>query len=459
LYPSAYMVLTNKGYTKHYYAGTERVAARLGGGGLDALYHAIGNNNTIQTKANLLFDQSLEQVNNRILYENNLDCIMSNEFAMEEFGHWIDGIPYQMQADVEFDYKKFKKMVHSMLDDRNHGKEEEVYFYHSDHLGSASWITDSIGIPIQHLQYLPYGEPYVDQRHAGATYSERFRFTGKERDEETGYGYFGARYLDHDLMTMWLSVDPMADKYPSLSPYNYCAWNPIKLTDPNGNEPVKPLIKYYGKGTFMVNTDNLRNVTRKQIELANYNGAHDEGNVGVNLTIGHYSTPKTNPVTSVPLDAVGIDPDHIITQTPPTGNLKRNGQPYYNKYQWNSCAKGAGLGKSAGIAFLAVDVLVYAANMYQMIGINKDNNELRRQTNLLNRAADMVTKAVESGIIFNETQASSNDFLGDVINYIYQGTHVFNGGTVTDRIISPDAINKAKEIMKQNKLDYPLISY
>lgn len=47
LYPSAYMVLTNKGYTKHYYAGTERVAARLGGGGLDALYHAIGTNSTI----------------------------------------------------------------------------------------------------------------------------------------------------------------------------------------------------------------------------------------------------------------------------------------------------------------------------------------------------------------------------------------------------------------------------
>ena len=61
-------------------------------------------------------------------------------------------------------------------------------------------------------------------------------FTGKERDEETGYGYFGARYMDHELMTMWLSVDPMADKYPSLSPYNYCAWNPVKLVDPDGRE-------------------------------------------------------------------------------------------------------------------------------------------------------------------------------------------------------------------------------
>ena len=60
--------------------------------------------------------------------------------------------------------------------------------------------------------------------------------TGKERDEETGYGYFGARYMDHELMTMWLSVDPMADKYPSLSPYNYCAWNPIRLVDPDGRE-------------------------------------------------------------------------------------------------------------------------------------------------------------------------------------------------------------------------------
>ena len=61
-------------------------------------------------------------------------------------------------------------------------------------------------------------------------------FTGKERDEETGYGYFGARYMDHELMTMWLSVDPMADKYPSISPYAYCAWNPVKLVDPDGKD-------------------------------------------------------------------------------------------------------------------------------------------------------------------------------------------------------------------------------
>ena len=61
------------------------------------------------------------------------------------------------------------------------------------------------------------------------------KFTGKEKDSETGYYYFGARYYNSDL-SIWLSVDPMADKYPSLSPYNYCAWNPMRLVDPNGAE-------------------------------------------------------------------------------------------------------------------------------------------------------------------------------------------------------------------------------
>ena len=70
-------------------------------------------------------------------------------------------------------------------------------------------------------------------------------FTGKERDEETGFGYFGARYMDHELMTMWLSVDPMSDKYPSISPYAYCAWNPVKLVDPDGEE-ISPIYDKWG---------------------------------------------------------------------------------------------------------------------------------------------------------------------------------------------------------------------
>ena len=84
------------------------------------------------------------------------------------------------------------------------------------------------------LDNQPYGKPYINQHLS--SYNELFTSTGKERDEETGYGYFGARYMDHELMTMWLSVDPMADKYPSISPYAYCSWNPMKLVDPNSKE-------------------------------------------------------------------------------------------------------------------------------------------------------------------------------------------------------------------------------
>ena len=75
----------------------------------------------------------------------------------------------------------------------------------------------------------------IISKQIGYSYYSDCTFTGKERDVETGYGYFGARYMDHELMTMWLSVDPLADKYPSISPYAYCAWNPLKFVDPGGD--------------------------------------------------------------------------------------------------------------------------------------------------------------------------------------------------------------------------------
>ena len=115
------------------------------------------------------------------------------------------------------------------------------YFYHPDHLGSSSvstplnnhWITDGSGNVIQHLHYLPFGEDWVDQRNA--SWSAPYTFSGKEKDVETGYSYFGARYYDSGL-SIWLSVDPMSDKYPNLTPYAYCASNPVILVDPDGRD-------------------------------------------------------------------------------------------------------------------------------------------------------------------------------------------------------------------------------
>lgn len=106
-----------------------------------------------------------------------------------------------------------------------------IYFYHADHLGSASWITNSQGQAMQYIHYMPYGELWVNQQ--ANSYDERFKFTGKERDVETGYDYFGARYYS-PMIGHWLSVDPLSDEQPRITPYAYCKWSPINRLDPDG---------------------------------------------------------------------------------------------------------------------------------------------------------------------------------------------------------------------------------
>ena len=64
-------------------------------------------------------------------------------------------------------------------------------------------------------------------------------FTGKEKDYESGFHYYGARYYWSEVLTGWLSVDPMMDKYSSISGYAYCVNNPVILIDPDGNSPIK----------------------------------------------------------------------------------------------------------------------------------------------------------------------------------------------------------------------------
>ena len=72
-----------------------------------------------------------------------------------------------------------------------------------------------------------------------------FVFNGKEKDYESGFHYYGARYYWSEVLTGWLSVDPMMDKYPGISPYAYCMWNPIKLEDPYGMDTI--LFNQHGK--------------------------------------------------------------------------------------------------------------------------------------------------------------------------------------------------------------------
>ncbi len=87
-------------------------------------------------------------------------------------------------------------------------------------------------------------------------------FTGKEKDYESGFHYYGARYYWSELLTGWLSVDPMADKYPSISPYAYCTLNPVKFVDPDG-EKVKP----YGEDALNAIKNTLPKDARKFVVL------------------------------------------------------------------------------------------------------------------------------------------------------------------------------------------------
>ena len=112
-----------------------------------------------------------------------------------------------------------------------------IFFYNSDHLGTTSYLTDDAGYVTQTLNYLPYGEDWVDlQNHFETRYPRLgiYTYNGKEKDYESGFHYFGARYYWSELLTGWLSVDPMMDKYPSISPYAYCNWNPVIFFDPDG---------------------------------------------------------------------------------------------------------------------------------------------------------------------------------------------------------------------------------
>jgi RHS repeat-associated protein len=109
---------------------------------------------------------------------------------------------------------------------------QSLRFFHTDHLGSASWITGYTGSALQHLQYLPFGEPWVSQT-SNSYEGAKYTFSGKERDKETGLMYFGARYYNPEY-GIWNQVDPLHGKYPYQSPFVYCANNPLRVIDPWG---------------------------------------------------------------------------------------------------------------------------------------------------------------------------------------------------------------------------------
>ena len=163
------------------------------------------------------------------------------------------------------------------------------YYYHSDHLGSATLISDYKGDEYQRIEYTPYGETWVEKTgNTGLEYIP-YKFTGKEIDEETGLYYYGARYLD-PRYSRWISTDPALGEYIPQAPindeakksnqnlpgmggvfntvnlqlYHYAGNNPIKYTDPDGKIIINTNVWYaddfmqmHGNTTWPNSSENI----------------------------------------------------------------------------------------------------------------------------------------------------------------------------------------------------------
>jgi RHS repeat-associated protein len=167
---------------------------------------------------------------------------------------WVQGKHVYLNED------RIATKYNSEGNDNTGAEKERTYYYHSDHLGSAQVVTNWNGQIHERLEYTPYGELWIDWKGDSALEdSTPFRFTGKEMDAETGFYYYGARYLDPKT-SRWISADPALGDYVPSAPvneeakkrngnlpgqggvfnyvnlhvYHYAGNNPVKYVDPDG---------------------------------------------------------------------------------------------------------------------------------------------------------------------------------------------------------------------------------
>lgn len=208
-YPSAYIVVDGNGqYSKHYYAGNERIVSR------------VGDNGSGIFEKKQLAAPGFEAEKVRQSQINDLQYLAK----------------IANKGTVTFkEYKPEAK-------ERENGEPENremrrpmgnIYFFHPDHLGTATYLSDINGNPYQFFLNLPFGETMAEQHSLTEDYANPYKFNGKELDEATGLYYYGARYYDPRI-SIWVSVDPMAEEAPEWTPYRYCFQNPINFIDPTG---------------------------------------------------------------------------------------------------------------------------------------------------------------------------------------------------------------------------------
>ncbi|MFA5540139.1 MAG: RHS repeat-associated core domain-containing protein [Bacteroidales bacterium] len=233
LYASPLITLRDGDYTKHYFEEGKRICSVIGNGGL------IDITNHVEE-----FVHPFEELR-----------IMQEEGIGETFYQCIGlGVTKQL-PDL---YNTVELFSNTQVN-----PDEPSFYYTTDHLGSSSYLTNDLGQTTQIIAYMPYGEDWVN-RNFTQNFRSSYKYNGKEKDPESGYYNYGARYYGGNL-PIWLSVDPLSDKYPHLTPYNYCANNPIMLVDPDGREiDVTESINKDGKREINIKfTANLINNTSK----------------------------------------------------------------------------------------------------------------------------------------------------------------------------------------------------
>ena len=259
LYPASILSVNKNRFTKHYFIGDKRIASRIGTGMFNNVY---GRNGSYVTAGQQDYAERMNQIQTQKeayykkvgvapgvptekgAYGDPENTGVGYNSVLTELGNhdvpqgWIQ-TPRPNTTPGTNPGAPVSWNDPSNPDDPQAGygyipndtTKEETFFYHNDHLGSTSYITDDHANITQYDAYLPYGELLVDEH--SSSEDMPYKFNGKELDEETGLYYYGARYMDPKI-SMWLGVDPLTEKYISVSGYVYCIGNPIRFVDPNG---------------------------------------------------------------------------------------------------------------------------------------------------------------------------------------------------------------------------------
>ena len=245
LYVSPYLVANQGGrYTKHIYIGSQRVVSKIGD------FDSYGSDpRRIQYAGSETDGLSVDY---KQKYVQQLQVIKDNyaTFAVpyngEDNNDYVDGKGFCCN-DGSLEAAQARVMARAMKNNFQEGDsyEKMQFYYHPDHLGSSSYITNLDGEVVQHIEYVPFGEVFVEERNN--IWNTPYLFNAKEFDEETGLYYYGARYYEPKL-SQFLSVDRYSENYPNFSPYSYVGNNPIKYIDVNGDSIVinnRGYVNYY----------------------------------------------------------------------------------------------------------------------------------------------------------------------------------------------------------------------